>query len=146
MRPAIGGEKAVLSPQSSIFNPQSSFLRNAQKQCFCSHKLDLRHFSCECRENLNIRILRIKFRNKSRFEESPPNLCQPDKSTFPTIGCHAPVLHLTTQSKASKTKIINDSNYQRSFAICSLQIQLRRQKTALILIFILFDSPDETPA
>ena len=31
MRPAIGGEKAVLSPQSSIFNPQSSVLRNAPK-------------------------------------------------------------------------------------------------------------------
>ena len=48
MRPAIGGEKAVLSPQSSV-------LRNAQEQCFCSQKLDLRHFSRECRENLNIR-------------------------------------------------------------------------------------------
>ena len=60
MRPARGGEGAVLSPQSSIFNPQSSVLRNAPKQCFCSQKLDLRHFSRECRENLNIRTLRIK--------------------------------------------------------------------------------------
>ena len=83
MRPAIGGEKAVLSPQSSIFNPQSSVLspqssvlRNAQKQCFCSQKLDLRHFSRECRENLNIRTLRIKFRNKSGSQDYP-NLCQP---------------------------------------------------------------------
>ena len=71
MRPAIGGEKVVLSPQSSIFNPQSSVLRNAQKQCFCSQKLDLRHFSRECRQNLNIRTLRIKFRNRSDFEDSP---------------------------------------------------------------------------
>ena len=67
MRPAIGGEKAVLSPQSSIFNPQSSVL-SPQK---FSQKLDLRHFSRKCRENLNIRTLRIKFRNKSGFEDSP---------------------------------------------------------------------------
>ena len=71
MRPVIGGEKAVLSPQSSILSPQKCCCRNAQKQCFCSQKLDLRHFSRECRGNLNIRTLRIKFRNKSGFEDSP---------------------------------------------------------------------------
>ena len=78
MRPAIGGEKAVLSPQSSILNPQSSVFspQKCPKQCLCSQKLDLWHFSRECRENLKIRTLRIKFRNKSVFEDSP-NLCQP---------------------------------------------------------------------
>ena len=95
MRPAIGGEKAVLSPQSSDLKPQFLVLgprssnklcmcgnqkhkktlhfccRNTQKQCFCSQKLDLRRFSREYRKNLNIRTLRIKFRIKSGFEDSP---------------------------------------------------------------------------
>ena len=62
---------SVLNLQSSILSPQSSVLRNAQKQCFCSQKLDLLHFSRKCRENFNIRSLRIKFRNKSGFEDSP---------------------------------------------------------------------------
>ena len=64
---------SVLNPQSSILNPQSSVLspQKCPKKCFCSQKLDLRHFSRKCRENLNIRILRIKFRNKSGFEDSP---------------------------------------------------------------------------
>ena len=64
-------QSSIFIPQSSVLSPQSLVLRNAQKQCFCSQKLDLRHFSRECRENLNIRTLRIKFRNKSVFEDSP---------------------------------------------------------------------------
>ena len=80
MRPAIGGEKAVLSPHSQIFNPQPSVLspqssvlspQKCPKTMFWSQKLDLRHFRSECRENLNKRTLMIKFRNKSGFEDSP---------------------------------------------------------------------------
>ena len=55
--------KGVLSPQSSIFNPQSSVLspQKCPNKCF-SQKLHLQHFSRKCRENLNIRTLRINFR------------------------------------------------------------------------------------
>ena len=42
-----------------------------KKLCFCSQKLDLRHFNRECHENLNIRTLRIKFRIKLGFKDSP---------------------------------------------------------------------------
>ena len=58
---------------SSVLTPKNQktlhfCCRNAK--CFCSKKLDLRHFIRECRENLNIRILRTKFR-------IPCNLCRP---------------------------------------------------------------------
>ena len=81
MRPAIGGEKTVLSPQSSA-------LENAQKQCFCSQKLDLRHFSRKCRENLIIRTLRIKFRNKSGFEDCPQLVPACKEESTVKISCY----------------------------------------------------------
>ena len=96
-------QSSVLNPQSSVLgshlSPQSSILKcgnqkdkktlhfcckNAHKQYFCSQKLDLRHFSRECRKNLNIRTLRIKFRIKSGFEDSPqlvPACYQPTNIT-----------------------------------------------------------------
>ena len=59
-------------PQSSVHKKTLHLCcRNTKKQCFCSQKLDLRHFSRKCRENLNICTLRIKFRNKLGFEDSP---------------------------------------------------------------------------
>ena len=43
-------------------------LKNA---LFCLKKLRLRHFCRECRENLNIRVLRTKFWVKSACEDDP---------------------------------------------------------------------------
>ena len=88
----LSPHSSVLSPQSSVLIPQSSvlspqlckfgsqkirkhyiFVAEMQKdtQYFCSKKLDLRHLSRECCENLNIPTLRIKCRFKSAFEDSP---------------------------------------------------------------------------
>ena len=72
---------SVLSPQSSVLSPHQTkksentafLLQKCQKKrkSFCSKKLDLRHFSRACRENLTIRTLRTKFRIKSACEGCP---------------------------------------------------------------------------
>ena len=69
-----GSHSSSLLPQSSEINPQSETLhfccRNAKNSIFCSiKKLNLRHFYHECRKNLNIYVLRIKFLIKSAFQD-----------------------------------------------------------------------------
>ena len=44
---------------------------DAKNALFCLKKLRLRHFCRECRENLNIRVLRTKFWVKSACEDDP---------------------------------------------------------------------------
>ena len=44
---------------------------DAKNALFCLKKLRLRHFCRECRENLNIRVLRTKFWVKSACEDTP---------------------------------------------------------------------------
>ena len=61
VRPATGGEKAVLSPQSSILSPRSSVLTPQYTK----------RFSRECRENLYLRTLRTIMRIRSGLDDFP---------------------------------------------------------------------------
>ena len=67
---ALRRSEAFLSPQSSDqkIRKHCIFVAEMLQKKICFKNMDIRHFSRECRKNLNICTLRTKFRIKSAGE------------------------------------------------------------------------------